>query len=75
MLGFLTDKTGRLSAGFKLKYFRQIDSFPTEVVLSAATFSHTLTSLSTGSMYIVSVLAYTSVGDGPQTSDTATTWG
>ena len=71
----ITHKILRLSVGFRLTYFRQIDSYPTTLTLSAATFSQTLNTLSTGSMYVVTVLAYTSVGDGPQTSDTATTWG
>ena len=63
------------SAGFRLTYYRTVDATPTIVTLGSGTLSTTLSSLGTGTTYIIYMVAYTSVGDGPQSGDIATTWG
>ncbi|XP_061198285.1 uncharacterized protein LOC133206349, partial [Saccostrea echinata] len=54
--------------GYKIIYHAYLSQFPQEILVSNSTFSHTITGLEYDTWYVISVLPYTVVGDGPRTS-------
>ncbi|XP_033747231.1 protein sidekick-2-like [Pecten maximus] len=61
--------------GYKIVYFALNNWTPRSVDVSNTTFNYVIGSLDYDTKYVVSVLAYTSTGDGPQTTDIDKTWG
>ena len=64
-----------LHLGWKLTYFAKEDATPVQVTTATNVKAYTMTGLSTGQGYVVSVKGYTSQGDGPISSDWTSTWG
>ncbi|XP_021361107.1 protein sidekick-2-like [Mizuhopecten yessoensis] len=61
--------------GYKIVYFALNNWTPKTIDVSNTTFHYVIASLDYDTKYVVSVLAYTSTGDGPQTTDIDKTWG
>ncbi|KAK3083923.1 hypothetical protein FSP39_005420 [Pinctada imbricata] len=62
-------------AGYKIVYFDYSSDNPHEITVSSSTLSYTIANLNYDTWYVVSVLGYTSAGDGPRTTDPDKTWG
>ncbi|XP_060085989.1 contactin-5-like [Ylistrum balloti] len=61
--------------GYKIIYFALDNWTPQTADVSNTTFNYVISSLDYDTKYVVSVLAYTSYGDGPQTTDIDKTLG